>query len=652
LLERITPLVLTYNEAPNIGRTIAKLSWARRIVVIDSGSTDDTLGILRDCAQAVVIQRRFDDFASQCNFGLTKVDTDWVLSLDADYELSDALVSEIAALPGAAEYAGYRACFIYRIHGRPLRRTLYPPRTVLYRRDLAQYHNEGHGHCVAVRGEIGTLSGVVYHDDRKPLSRWIESQQRYAAAEARYLAETPLKKLKRSDRLRRMGWPAPIAILFYTLIVKGCILDGWPGWSYALQRLAAETMVALAIVERRLRLSVQRRQENDGSGRRATVKPMRITIVMGPFYPIPPLLGGATEKVHLLLAGAYRRAGHEVTIVSRRYRDLPHDETIDGVRYLRIASYDRSPRLTVNLFLDLLYAVRVARALPAADVTVTNAVFLPLILPHRRAGKIYVQVGRYPKWQIGLYVRADRIQAVSNAVGRAIARQAPWLKHKTAVIGCALPESYFAATAEHRREIVLYVGRVAREKGIETLIAAFALIAGLNNANATRWRLRVVGPDAVGHGGDGPQYLAELKRLAARSGVPCDFAGPVFDQSALIGEYRKSAVFVYPSIAETGEALGLAPLEAMAAGCATIVSDLACFDDYLEDGVTGLRFDHRGADPAASLASKLERLMRDDDFRRCVGAGGRRAAGNFRVAPIAARMLDDFRMLTESDRRQ
>jgi glycosyltransferase involved in cell wall biosynthesis len=250
--EQITPLILTYNEAPNIRRTVEKLLWARRIVVIDSGSTDDTLRILQAYPQVEVIAHPFSDFAAQCNFGLSKVDTDWVLSLDADYELSDAVVAEIAALPAATAFAGYRARFIYRIHGRPLRATLYPPRIVLYRRDQAQYVNEGHGHRVNVQGNVGALAGVIYHDDRKPLARWIESQARYATEEARYLAETPVAKLKRSDRIRRMAWPAPAGILFYTLFVKGCILDGWPGWCYALQRLAAETMIALAVVERRL----------------------------------------------------------------------------------------------------------------------------------------------------------------------------------------------------------------------------------------------------------------------------------------------------------------------------------------------------------------------------------------------------------------
>jgi len=253
VFEQITPLVLTYNEAPNIARTLARLSWARRIVVIDSGSTDATLELVRDYPQVDVLERPFTDFAAQCNFGLAQVRTPWVLSLDADYELSDGLVAEIGALVADEDVAGYRAQFVYRIYGRPLRGSLYPPRTVLYRKDNALYCNEGHGHRVSIAGEVRVLRHVIFHDDRKPLARWFASQQRYAAEEARYICTKEPHDLTGADRLRRMAWPAPLGALFYTLFAKGCILDGWAGWFYALQRLVAETLIALAVLDRRLR---------------------------------------------------------------------------------------------------------------------------------------------------------------------------------------------------------------------------------------------------------------------------------------------------------------------------------------------------------------------------------------------------------------
>ena len=253
MLKEITPLLITFDEAPNIARTLNRLTWAERIVVIDSGSTDQTIEIVRSYPQAEVIHRPFDDFASQCNFGIAQVSTPWILSLDADYELSDQLVSEFRTLRPDSMTGGYRAYFVYRIYGRPLRGSLYPPRVVLYRRENATYRNSGHGHRAEVSGQIGQLSGVIFHDDRKPLKRWLVSQQRYASIEAEYLLAADRKTLSRADRVRLAAWPAPIVAFLYTLICKGCLLDGWCGWYYALQRLFAETLIALEIIDRRLR---------------------------------------------------------------------------------------------------------------------------------------------------------------------------------------------------------------------------------------------------------------------------------------------------------------------------------------------------------------------------------------------------------------
>jgi glycosyltransferase involved in cell wall biosynthesis len=272
MIEHITPLVITFNEAPNIARTLDRLTWAQRIVVIDSGSTDETLEIVRSYPQAKVIARPFDDFASQCNFGIAQVGTDWVLSLDADYELSDALVDEIRILRPDAEISGYRAHFVYRIHGRPLHGALYPPRTVLYRKDKAYYRNEGHGHRVMVEGKIVPLAGLIFHDDRKPLARWFAAQEQYAAKEAEHLLAAEPKSLRRNDRIRLAAWPAPLAVFAYTLIFRGCLLDGWRGWYYALQRLLAETLIALEISDRRLRRASGASSPLPANGERSRAK--------------------------------------------------------------------------------------------------------------------------------------------------------------------------------------------------------------------------------------------------------------------------------------------------------------------------------------------------------------------------------------------
>lgn len=249
---QIIPLVLTFNEAPNLRRVLDKLRWAKKVVVIDSFSTDETERIANSFSNVVFIQRKFDSFAGQCNFGLERIDADWVLSIDADYVLTDELNAEIEQLRAEPSITAYFARFRYCVAGRPLRGSLYPPRAVLFQKARGRYVQDGHAHRLAFEGGSSSLQGYLLHDDRKPLARWLESQQGYARLEAAKLMESNGRGGSLADRLRRWIWPAAPAAFIYTLIAKRCLFDGWPGWFYALQRTYAELLLSLEMLERKL----------------------------------------------------------------------------------------------------------------------------------------------------------------------------------------------------------------------------------------------------------------------------------------------------------------------------------------------------------------------------------------------------------------
>lgn len=256
MLDQITPLILTHNEAANIARTLERLSWAREIVVVDSFSDDETLEIVSGFSNASVIQRTFDSHAGQSNFGLseTGISTEWVLSLDADFVLTSEFVDELISLQPAPETKGLCAQLVYCVDGRELRSSLLPELVVLFRRSGAKYVQDGHAHRVHVEGNVEPLQSKILHDDRKPLGRWFEAQRRYMQLEAKKLGSST-RQLNFADHLRRLRFVAPFAVLFYCLILRGGIFDGWPGLYYAFQRMAAELMLSLYLLEGDLKLS-------------------------------------------------------------------------------------------------------------------------------------------------------------------------------------------------------------------------------------------------------------------------------------------------------------------------------------------------------------------------------------------------------------
>lgn len=243
MLNQITPIVLTYNEEDNLLRTLAALSWAERVLVIDSGSTDSTLAICSQHTNVRVVKNSFINFALQCNFALKQdIDTEWVLSMDADYIVTEDLLHELRLLKPAANINAYAIAFSYLIDGVALSGSLYPPRICLYRHRTAKYIQDGHAHRVKIQGAVSALKAKFKHDDRKPYSRWLAAQQSYAQQEAKKLRKLGFRQLSWPDKLRLWGL-APIIVWPYTLLFKGLIRDGRPGLSYCKQRFVAEWLL-------------------------------------------------------------------------------------------------------------------------------------------------------------------------------------------------------------------------------------------------------------------------------------------------------------------------------------------------------------------------------------------------------------------------
>lgn len=365
---------------------------------------------------------------------------------------------------------------------------------------------------------------------------------------------------------------------------------------------------------------------------------MIIAILQGAFLPVPPLMGGAVEKMWFVLGQKFVLRGYAVTHISRRWESLLDNEQILGVKHTRVAGYDMPASPIVLKLLDAVYTLRAIKVIPKdADIIITNTFWAPIIVPLFRRGKIYVDVARMPKGQLRLYGKA-KLRANSTPVAEAICAELPENRHyQMSMVPNPLPyEALEPVDLANKGKHILYCGRVHPEKGLELLQKAV-------NALTDGWILTIVGPWKTAEGGGGDQYLQSLKRLFDGSKV--QFLEPIYDIEKLNRLYLEAAIFVYPSIAEKGETFGLAPLEAMAWGAVPVVSDLACFKDFIKQDTNGLIFNHRAEDAQEHLSNCIQDLIADKKFRHQLGTAAQSVRVSHSSDSIAGLFLADFEKL-------
>ena len=380
---------------------------------------------------------------------------------------------------------------------------------------------------------------------------------------------------------------------------------------------------------------------------------MKISIVTGFFLPVPPLRGGSTEKIWHRLAQEFAAAGHDVTFVSRRWPGLPDREECNGVKHVRVRGATHARSLALNLWRDFWWGVRVARVLPQADVVICNTVSLPAWLRRVKptAGRVAAVIARMPKGHGRAYGNVDLLLALSAAVSARLCAENPRLAGKIVPFPYPIDWELHASAASQATKVppltIGYVGRIHPEKGLDLLLAAAAKLAA--RGDLPDWRLELVGPWTVPEGGGGEPFRQSLlERFGSALGSRLTFAGPEFDPAQLARRYGAMDIFCYPSLAEAGETFGVAVAEAMAAGCAPVVSGLACFRELVRPGETGLIFDHAAPDADARLADSLGRLLRESESRRQIAGRGREHVRRYDFAMSAGTVLAQLEQLLRS----
>jgi glycosyltransferase involved in cell wall biosynthesis len=225
----LSVIIISKNEAASIRRCIESVNWAEEIIVVDSGSTDNTVDICRELGAKVSITPDWPGFGPQKNRALDLASHEWVLSLDADEWVTPELRDEILAELKNAKTVAYQLprlssfCGTYLKHG-----GWWPDHIIrLFRKSQCRFSDDLVHERVVVTGEIATLKQHLLHESMRDLDHVLAKMNAYSTAGAKMM----LAKGRRSSlatALLRGSWA-----FFRAYILRRGFLDGSAGFAQA-----------------------------------------------------------------------------------------------------------------------------------------------------------------------------------------------------------------------------------------------------------------------------------------------------------------------------------------------------------------------------------------------------------------------------------
>jgi glycosyltransferase involved in cell wall biosynthesis len=261
----VSVIVLSRDEEPNIRRCLSSVAWADQVVVIDSGSTDDTVPLARALG-AEIVQQAWLGFSAQRELALRLpfLRHDWVYFVDADEWVPPQLADEIAECLRAPSCAGFAQRFRLVFGGTWIRHCGWYDGSWLVRlmdRRYAKFDGSLVGERVHIDGPVQRLRHDLVDDDHKGLAVWLRKHVRYAELEAERRGQArslagrlqdlrargstrPLARAVLKDVIFPCLPAKPLALFTYMYVVRLGLLDGLPGLRFCFFHAWYEASVA------------------------------------------------------------------------------------------------------------------------------------------------------------------------------------------------------------------------------------------------------------------------------------------------------------------------------------------------------------------------------------------------------------------------
>lgn len=222
---KLSAIIITKNEAAHIGACLDSLSFVDEVIVLDSGSTDNTREIAQAMGAKVEQSSDWPGFGPQKNRALALASGQWVLSIDADERVTPELAQAILQAVGNPEAEAYKIARLSQFAGRWIRHSGWWPDYVvrLFRREAGKFSEVAVHESVQVAGKIKPLQGHFLHYPYANLEVFIQKINLYSTA----AAQSAFERGKKTTVIGPFGHAIWTFVRHYVLR-KG-FLDGWQG---------------------------------------------------------------------------------------------------------------------------------------------------------------------------------------------------------------------------------------------------------------------------------------------------------------------------------------------------------------------------------------------------------------------------------------
>ncbi|MEM0241194.1 MAG: glycosyltransferase family 4 protein [Candidatus Nezhaarchaeales archaeon] len=396
---------------------------------------------------------------------------------------------------------------------------------------------------------------------------------------------------------------------------------------------------------------------------------MKVALMSSGLLPVPPRKGGAVELYVLKLCEALRRLGVEAYVIDRLWENMNENNYIVRVKVPTLVDsrtftsiLGRSRHLVLK---EVVFGIYASKVLREFDIIHANTAWVGYTLIHmiRKLNARFVYTCHNPLWPeenvhfgerlvrlIESYAmkKANAVIALNETMRRALVEKGGVNQDKIFVVPNGVDVEFFkpglrcnevnAKYGLEGKRVVLFVGRVTREKGVHVLLEAVRILRdkhGLRDIKAV-----VVGPLSGSFGDDTlTDYARVLREYVIKNNIDAVFTGSL-DIEELRYFYSCSHVLVLPSYFE---AFPMVLIEAMASGLPVIGSKTGGIVDIVENGVNGYLFEKGSAN---ELAEKLHLVLSDESLRRKLSINSRAIAeSKYSWNTIASRLLKIYSSL-------